>query len=178
MPNTLMVVRYGDPVNPGDPRPFIYRFRYPMWTLAAEPRVRMPYRMQVTPAVEGSYVAPLTRDPVVIDLDLALRERQTANRGNVGNPVNSLSIVALLQGQPLTIQWGEEIDWGDNWYLTAIDAGFRLPAQYPTDVGGSNPRDGGMVFDTIGVRISFTARELSLTAPVVDRPDIGVTPII
>ena len=168
MPSSLVTIRYGEPAAEGELRPSILRLQYPTWTLAAEPRVRMPYRMQVTQAVVGSHIAPLTRDPVVIDMDLALRQRRGATRLHVGNPVVALVPLRAVQGQPLVLQWGGEIDWGDNWYLTGIDLGFQLPAQYPPDIGGSSPKDGGMVFDTIGVRLSFTTDDLELTAPVLD----------
>ena len=166
MPNTLITIRYGSPAIVGEPRPLVLAFQYPKWTLAAEPRVRMPYRMQVTPAVVGSYIAPLTRNPVVIEMDMALRERRGIGLINVGNPVTTLNAIRRVQGQPLTLEWGAEIDWGDGWFLTGVDIGFRLPAQYPPDVGGTNPADGGIVFDTIGIRLSFTADNPLLTAPV------------
>ena len=170
MPNTLVTIRYGTPAALGDPRPSVVRMGYPTWTLAAEPRVRMPYRMQVTPAVVGNYIAPLTEDPMVMELDMALRQRRGINRVNVGNPVAAIVALRQLQGQPLMLQWGAEIDWGDEWYLTGVDLGFRLPAQYPADIGGTDSRDGGLVFDTVGVRMSFTANIPSLTAPILFRP--------
>ena len=170
MPKTLVAIRYGTPHEAGDPRPSVLRLQYPTWTLAAEPRVRMPYRMLTARAVEGNYIAPLTNDPIAIEMDMALRQRRGAGRLNVGNPVSALLALRHLRGQPLTLQWGAELDWGDEWYLTGIDLGFQLPAQFPEDVGGEAPKDGGIVFDTVGVRLTFTADDPDLTSPVLDTP--------
>ena len=133
--------------------------------------------MQVTPAVEGNYIAPITNAPMVLEMDMALRERRGVGLRDVGNPVAAINALSRIQGQPLTVQWGSEFDWGDGWYLTGMDLGFRLPAQYPADVGGSDARDGGMVFDTIGIRLSFTADRPGLTAPILFRPAVEPTPV-
>ena len=175
MPNTLMVLRYGTPAVATDPRPLTYRFEYPTWSLTAEPRVRMPYRMQVSPAVQGNYIGPITNAPIVIDMDFELQQRRGLDGSKIGNPVAVITALQRLRGRPLTLQWGAEIDWGDEWHLTGVDLGFTVPAKYPRDVGGSDPRDGGMVFDTIGVRLSFTADNPLITAPVLQRADLDVS---
>ena len=83
MPNTIVAIRYGERPDEAADRPSVVRLQYPTWTLAGEPRLRMPHRMLVIPAVEGNYIAPLTNGPIVMDLDMALRQRRGVNRANV-----------------------------------------------------------------------------------------------
>ena len=152
MPHTLLTLVHGEDKT---------RLQYPTWRVAAPPREQHVERMTRAPVRGGSHVRPLGRDPVVLNIQLTHDTHRVS-----GHWQSELDALRSLQGEQLELFWGE-LEWRapNGWYFRGLTIEYGDPPQYPPDIGGPFPSEGGMMFPLCQVTLVLTTDRMEVKWP-------------